>query len=150
MPLKIGNTNISTIYKGNTKINKIYKGSTLVYQSGVLPKGDLQTDAVRYRNNTRIVASNGNISDLSGYSFYVLPIPQGATTLYLDGNAQLKPSSATAFGYNNNYNASNGWSDRIISSITSTYYTITLKTNYAYVGLTLNNGAKPIYYEFKK
>lgn len=149
MPIKFGNISIPSIYKGNTKIGKIYHGLDLVYQSG-LPKGDLQTDAVRYRNNARIVASNGNISDLSGYSFYVLPIPQGATTLYLKGNYQLKPSSATAFGYNNNYNASNGWSDRIISSITLTDYTITLKTNYAYVGLTLTNTAKPIYYEFKK
>lgn len=33
MPIKLGNTNISTIYKGTTPISAIYKGTTLLYQS---------------------------------------------------------------------------------------------------------------------
>lgn len=63
MPVKVGNTGISSMYVGSTKIAKAYLGDTLVYQNGPAPQpGDAYLTFTSTGTNTLGFTITGSLS----------------------------------------------------------------------------------------
>lgn len=90
MAIKLGNTNIGSIYLGSTKISEAYMGSTKIFPAGVTP-----TPTLIYSNLTEDKSSDGTVVynvSLGNYRYNLVQISErisstnGACDLWLEFN----------------------------------------------------------------